>query len=105
MIKMSEAEKRLERSVGRFNTCDNAGRIISLEVDKLRGTKATLGWCAREGRRIDIDPSCRICLRHTKRKKKSTKKTATQINKIKQGRKRQQQRKEEGKKWRTKGSE
>ena len=89
----AEDVKRIERAMAKFNTCDSAGSFLAVEVDRKAGTKSFRGYCNHENRRIDVEPTCRICLRHTKIKKK-TKKTAVKIQRIKQGRQRQKQRKE-----------
>ena len=95
----AEDVKRIERAMAKFNTCASAGSMLSIEVDRLKGSKSFRGYCSYEKRRIDVEPTCRICLRHEKIKKK-TKKTATQIARIKQGRLRQKQRKAAGKNYR-----
>lgn len=84
--------------MAQFNTCGYAGSVISIEVDRVANTKNFLGYCGLEKKRIDVEPTCRICLRHKKRIHKSSKKTATTRAKIKQGRLRQKQRKERAKK-------
>lgn len=92
----AEENRKKEYALGNFNTCDHAGSHIRIEVNKAAGTKATLGYCSHERKWIDIDPTCRICLRHTRKKKKNYKRTPTQRARISQGRKRQKERKLEG---------
>ena len=91
----AEDVKRIERAMAKFNTCASAGLMLSIAVDRKLGTKSFLGYCSYEKRRIDVEPTCRICLRHSKIKKRSTKKTAVQIQRIKKGRLRQKQRQAE----------
>lgn len=85
----AEEDRKKEYAFSNFNTCDYAGSIIRIEVNKLENTQGHLGFCRHEGRWIDINPTCRICLRHRKKKKKIYKKTPTQRQRISQGRKRQ----------------
>jgi len=96
----AEDVKRIERAMAKFNTCDLAGSYLFIEVDKKTNTKSFKGFCtynqgAGMPNKIDIEPTCRICLRHEKIKKRSTKKTATQIQRIKKVRLRQKQRQAE----------
>jgi hypothetical protein len=86
-------EEDVEYAMGNFNTCDHAGHMISFVVDSKTGTKTFLGHCSHEGRKIDVEPTCRICLRHTPKKKKTSKKTAAARARIKQGRLREKERK------------
>lgn len=94
MTELTEKEKRdREYAVSNFNTCDHAGEYISIEVNKETEAKAVLGYCDHEKRKIDIDPTCRICLRHIgKKKKKPGKKTPVKRARISKGRLRQKQR-------------
>ena len=96
----AEDVKRIERAMAKFNTCDLAGSYLFIEVDKKTKTKSFRGYCTVNQRsgipnKIDVEPTCRICLRHEKIKKRSTKKTAVKIQRIKKGRLRQKQRKAE----------
>ena len=93
----AEDVKRIERAMGRFNTCGVAGTVLSIEVNRKTGGKKFLGYCGLERKRVDVEPTCRICLRHTKKKKNTSKKTATARARISQGRKREKQRKERAK--------
>ena len=88
----AEAERKRLYSLEKFNTCDHAGVNLRIEVNRLEDTKATLGFCSHEMKWIEVNPFCRICLRHTKKKKKNYKKTPTQRQRISQGRLRQKQR-------------
>lgn len=99
----AEAQRKKEYAIGNFNTCDHAGSHLRIEVNKLEGTKALLGFCSHEKKWIDVDPTCRICLRHTPKKKKNYKKTSTQRKRISQGRKRQREKRLEGSRYQTKG--
>jgi hypothetical protein len=104
-ITMSDEELvRVERALAKYDECQRSGSTFTLEVNKDTGDKQFLGFCKFHHRFIDIEPTCRICLRIDRKKKKPSKKTATQINRIKQGRKRQKQRKEAGKNLRAKSS-
>ena len=80
----------------KFNTCDHAGVTLRIEVNKLEGTQTTLGFCSHERKWIKVILICKICLRHTKKKKRRYKKTAAARARISQGRLRQKQRKLEG---------
>lgn len=96
----AEDVKRIERAMAKFNTCDLAGSYLFIEVDKKTNTKSFKGFCTyNQGagipNKIDVEPTCRICLRHEKIKKRSTKKTAAHIQRIKKGRLRQKQRQAE----------
>lgn len=84
----------------RFNTCDNAGTTISVEVNKQAKTKAFLGYCSRAKKRIDVEPECRICFRWEKKKPRSKRMPAT-VQRIKQGRKRKEERKTAASKFKT----
>ena len=97
MTELTEKEKRnKEYAISNFNSCDHAGAFISIEVDKETGTKAVLGYCDHEKKKIDIEPTCRICLRHTRKKKsRASKKTAVKRARISKGRLRQKQREAE----------
>ena len=92
----AEAKRKKEYALGNFNTCDHAGSHLRIEVNRIEGTQDLLGFCSHERKWIDVNPTCRICLRHTLRKKRSYKKTPTQRQRISQGRKRQRERKLEG---------
>lgn len=92
----AEAPRKTEYALGNFNTCDHAGSHLRIEVNKSEGTQALKGYCSHERKWINVDPTCRKCLRHTPKKKRTYKKTATQRARISQGRKRQRERKLEG---------
>ena len=98
----AEEDRKKEYALGQFNTCDHAGSHLRIEVNRLEVTHALLGFCSHEGKWIDVDPTCRRCLRHTPKKKKHYKKTPTQRQRISQGRKRQRERKSEGSRYKTK---
>ena len=92
----ADAEKKKEYAMSNFNTCDHAGVNLRIEVIRLEGTQALLGFCSHERKWIDVDPTCRICLRHTPKKNRKYKKTPTARARISQSRKRQLERKLEG---------
>ena len=92
----TEAKRKREYAISNFNTCDHAGVNLRIEVNRLEGTQALLGFCSHERKWVDVDPTCRICLRYTPKKKRKYKKTPTQRKRISQGRKRQRERKLEG---------
>ncbi len=97
----AEAKRKKEFALSNFNTCDHAGSNLRIEVNKLEGTQALLGFCSHERKWIEVNPFCRICLRHTKKKKKKYKKTPTQRQRISQGRLRQKQRKLESARYKS----
>ena len=97
-----EEDRKKGYALGNFNTCDHAGSHLRIEVNRLEGTQALLGFCSHERRWIDVDPTCRRCLRHTPKKKRKYKKTPTQRKRISQGRKRQRERELEGSRYKTK---
>lgn len=90
----------MERALANFDICKNAGATVSFEVDSKTGRKEVLGYCKHERSRIDIEPTCRICLRCEKNKKEKSKKTPAARARIAKGRLRQKQRKEKGEDWR-----
>jgi hypothetical protein len=102
VIRLDKEYERIERATEKFATCQEAGEMLSFHVDRKTNTKTILGYCAREGRRIDVEPSCRICLRWEKKKKRS-KKLGAASARIKKGRERQKKKEEDRKKFRRPG--
>jgi hypothetical protein len=87
--------KRVERAVERFNSCGHAGAYLSIEVDRKAGTKTFMGFCGLERRKVDVEPTCRICVRHSNKKKKKSKKTPATRARIRKGRQRQREKRED----------
>ena len=102
MITLSEEIQKLERATDKFISCNNAGATMSIQVDSKTKTKAVLGWCSHEGRKIDIEPTCRICLRHEKIKK-TPKKLGAATARIRRGKARKTAKEEALKKFRRTG--
>ena len=89
-----EDVKRIERAMAKFNTCEYAGSTLIIEVKRKENKKSFLGHCDYKGMRVDVEPVCRKCLRYEEKKRnKPSKKTAATRARIKKGRLRQRERK------------